>query len=53
MTREALIIFAKNPEAGKVKTRLAATIGIEAALTIYNELIGHTISITTDLPIDK
>ncbi|MEO8852829.1 MAG: TIGR04282 family arsenosugar biosynthesis glycosyltransferase [Ginsengibacter sp.] len=53
MTREALIIFAKNPVAGKVKTRLAATIGNVAALKIYNELIAHTISITTDLPIDK
>ena len=53
MTKEALIIFAKNPEVGKVKTRLAATIGNEAALTIYNHLIAHTISITTDLPIDK
>lgn len=53
MTREALIIFAKNPVAGKVKTRLAATIENGAALKIYNELIAHTISITTDLPIDK
>ena len=53
MTKEALIIFAKNPEAGKVKTRLAATIGNEAALTIYNQLIAHIISITTDLPINK
>ncbi len=34
----ALIIFIKNPQLGKVKTRLAKTIGDEKALEIYLEL---------------
>ncbi len=33
-----LIIFTKNPEAGKVKTRLASAIGDEKALEIYHAL---------------
>lgn len=36
--RHALIVFARAPELGLVKTRLAATIGDEEALTIYTEL---------------
>lgn len=51
--KEALIIFTKNPEAGKVKTRLAATIGNEAALSAYVQLLSHTVSITNYLPVDK
>ena len=38
----ALIIFIKNPEKGKVKTRLAATVGDDQALRIYLELLRHT-----------
>ncbi len=53
MKNSALIIFAKNPEAGKVKTRLAATIGNEQALAVYNHLLNHTVSCTEYLPIDK
>ena len=37
-----LIIFIKNPEKGKVKTRLAAELGDERALAIYNSLLAHT-----------
>jgi uncharacterized protein len=37
-TKNALIIFIKNPQLGKVKTRLARTMGDEKALDIYNEL---------------
>lgn len=40
--KKALIIFQKNSELGKVKTRLAATIGDENALKIYNVLVDHT-----------
>ena len=36
--RNALIIFIKNPALGKVKTRLAKTVGDEKALKIYLEL---------------
>lgn len=51
--KEALIIFAKNAEAGKVKTRLAATIGDEKALSVYLQLLSHTASVTSNLPMDK
>ena len=37
MMKEALLIFAKNPEYGKVKTRLASTIGDAQALFIYEQ----------------
>jgi rSAM/selenodomain-associated transferase 1 len=50
---QALIIFVRNPEAGKVKTRLAATIGNEYALKVYVELLRHTRKITEDLPVRK
>lgn len=53
MNKQALLIFTKNPEAGKVKTRLAATVGNEAALAIYNQLLQHTVSETENLPVDK
>jgi len=51
--KEALIIFAKKPELGKVKTRLAATIGNEQTLFIYQKLIEHTITVTKELSVDK
>ncbi|MDX1941581.1 MAG: TIGR04282 family arsenosugar biosynthesis glycosyltransferase [Saprospiraceae bacterium] len=37
-----LLIFIKNPEKGKVKTRIAQTAGDERALQIYLELLRHT-----------
>jgi len=36
-----LIYFYKNPEAGKVKTRIAATMGAAKALDLYNYLAIH------------
>ncbi len=39
---KAIIIFAKNPVAGKVKTRLAKDIGDEAALKVYENLLTYT-----------
>jgi hypothetical protein len=50
---DSLIIFIKNPVLGKVKTRLAATVGDEAALEVYEKLLKHTRSTTQPLPIDK
>lgn len=38
----ALIIFIKNPALGKVKTRLAKTVGDEKALDIYLQLLAIT-----------
>ena len=48
-----LIIFTRNPELGKCKTRLAATTGNESALEIYKFLLQHTVTITKDLEVDK
>lgn len=42
----ALIIFVRNPEPGRVKTRLAATLGDEKALHIYKDLLNHTRSVS-------
>lgn len=48
-----LIIFIKNPELGKCKTRLAATIGDVKALSVYLKLLDHTRDVAQDLPINK
>lgn len=37
-----LIVFCKNPTLGKVKTRLAKSIGQEKALLVYQRLLEHT-----------
>ncbi len=41
-TDNILLIFTRNPELGKVKTRLAKGVGQENALTIYKQLLQHT-----------
>jgi uncharacterized protein len=41
--RECLIIFARYPELGKVKTRLISAIGAELATSIYTEMAEHTL----------
>lgn len=51
--RSALILFARNPELGKVKTRLAKTLGDEAALEVYKQLLLHTQQVTQSLEADK
>ncbi len=48
-----LLIFIKNPELGKVKTRLAASVGDEKALIIYEKLLQHTYTVVESLPIKK
>lgn len=54
MTHKNLIItFTRNPELGKVKTRLAKTIGDSSALSIYKNLLEHTKSVLLDLDCDK
>ena len=52
-SKDLLIIFTRNPELGKCKTRLAATVGNQTALNIYNFLLGHTVSITQKLNVTK
>jgi rSAM/selenodomain-associated transferase 1 len=48
-----LIIFTRNPELGKVKTRLAKDVGDQSALEIYEFLLKHTVSVTKDLEFTK
>jgi rSAM/selenodomain-associated transferase 1 len=38
----AILVFVRAPEAGRVKTRLAASIGADAALRVYRRLAEHT-----------
>lgn len=38
-----IVIFARSPELGKVKTRLATGIGADAALAAYQELLEKTV----------
>jgi uncharacterized protein len=52
-SKNLLIIFYRNPELGKVKTRLAKTLGDENALAIYLHLSSHTRAITENLMVDK
>jgi hypothetical protein len=48
------LIFTRNPEPGKCKTRLAATIGNQAALEIYTFLLRHTAALSKSLQgVDK
>src|SRR5690606_16244847 len=53
MSKDLLMIFTRNPELGKVKTRLAKTTGNKAALEIYKFLLHHTFTITNRLNCDK
>jgi rSAM/selenodomain-associated transferase 1 len=41
-SQRRLVIFIKNPVYGRVKTRLAADLGNEQALSIYRQLLAHT-----------
>ena len=51
--KNALIVFVRKPEWGKVKTRLAATVGNDVALDIYKELLQHTFNIVKSTPFTK
>lgn len=48
-----LIIFVKNAELGKVKTRLAATVGNEVALAVYFQLLNKTRVVAKAVETDK
>lgn len=49
MSKNAIIVFVKNPELGKVKTRLARTIGDRKALDIYLRLCHYTRELLLDV----
>jgi rSAM/selenodomain-associated transferase 1 len=53
MNKNALIIFARNPELGKVKNRLAKSIGKEKALEIYTKLLSNVYTETKALKCNK
>ncbi len=53
MNENLLMIFTRNPELGKVKTRLAKSLGDENALTIYKMLLDKTKEVTQNLSCDK
>lgn len=48
-----LLIFTRNPELGKVKTRLAKTVGDKTALEIYKFLLKKTRDISSKTTSDK
>jgi len=52
-TDPALLIFVKYPEPGKVKTRLAATIGAELAAQLYQEFILQTLKLAQQSKITR
>ena len=52
-TQPLLLVFLRAPVLGKVKTRLAATLGKERALKIYKRLLQHTIEQGAALGVDR
>ena len=53
MTKDLVIVFVKNIKLGKVKTRLAKTIGNQGAFEVYKELVEITEKATTQVTADK
>jgi len=51
--KSILIIFTRNPILGKVKTRLAKTVGNQTALDIYLFLLQKTKEVTQNVHCDK
>ena len=49
-----IVIFARWPEAGKVKTRLAGVFGNDGAASIYRRLLNHTLAAAREsgLPVE-
>lgn len=53
MTPNHLIIFVKNRIPGSTKTRLAKSVGDEAALQVYDALLDHTQAVTAGFLAEK
>jgi uncharacterized protein len=51
--RRAVLIFLRNPEIGRVKTRLAADTGEVIALDVYKRLVSHTLDVCTNIPCER
>ena len=52
-SKNLLIIFTRNPKLGKVKTRLAKSVGNKTALDIYHFLLQKTKEVTKNISCDK
>ncbi len=50
MSKEACIVFLKAPRPGEVKTRLAATLGGNAACDAYRRLVAETLAGIQSIP---
>jgi len=53
MSKNLLLVFTRNPELGKVKTRLAKTVGDKTALEIYTFLLERTRDIAAKVAADR
>ncbi len=53
MTKDLVIVFVKNIKLGKVKTRLAKTIGNQGAFEVYKALVNITEKATSEIEADK
>jgi rSAM/selenodomain-associated transferase 1 len=53
MNKELVIVFVKNVKLGKVKTRLAKTIGNQGAFEVYSELVKITETALQNLNVEK
>ena len=53
MPKNLLLVFTRNPELGKVKTRLAKTVGNATALKIYIFLLKRTRDIAVKVAADR
>jgi rSAM/selenodomain-associated transferase 1 len=53
MPKNLLLVFTRNPELGKVKTRLAKTVGNATALKIYIFLLERTRDIAVKVAADR
>lgn len=51
--RRTIKIFIKNPEKGRVKTRLAATLGEAQALSVYKSLLTYTRTVISKIDAEK
>jgi rSAM/selenodomain-associated transferase 1 len=50
---DLLLIFVKDPVPGQVKTRLAKSLGDTQALSIYRQLLAHTLKVVQETDVDK
>jgi rSAM/selenodomain-associated transferase 1 len=51
--KNCLIIFVRNPELGKVKSRLAKGVGKQNALDIYIQLLEHTRDVVAQIECER